>query len=141
MDTPPGAMLDATEEARLIGVSVSRVSRVRNTDLGHPANGPHAGNRGAKSRTAPAGLVRAYWTGVNRTPGRRVRAPHALAGLTPTQWAGLEAGIHGRWDTVSPVTRDRLTERGLADATGPTQAGRDLHARHATDGTQTQEHR
>lgn len=132
-------MLNATEEAALIGVSVSRVSRVRAEDPAHPANGDHAGARGQKSTTAPARLVRDYWARVNRTPGRRVRAPHALAGLTPTQWAGLEAGIHGRWDTVSPVTRDRLTERGLADATGPTRAGRDLHGRHATDGAQTQE--
>jgi hypothetical protein len=130
-------LVNASQEADLIGVTLSRVSRVRSEDPQHPANLPGAQPDGRSVR-APADAVRAYWDGLDRTPGPARTAAHRRAGLTPTQWAGLQAVATG--GTVSTTTGRRLAAQGLTDDTGQlTPAGRTLLAQHATDGAHTTE--
>jgi hypothetical protein len=130
-------LVNASQEADMIGVTLSRVSRVRSEDPQHPANQPGALPEGRSVR-APADAVRAYWAALDRTPGPAPTAPHRRAGLTPTQWAGLQSLAAG--GTAGRTTRGRLAARGLIDDAGQlTDAGRSLLAQHATDGTQPTE--
>lgn len=115
-------MLTATEEAELVGRSLSRVSHYRKR-LDHPANGPDVMRDGRHVRV-PQAAIEAFWASRRSSPGPGRSEPHRIAGVTRAQWKALEALSAGR--PVGKVVGNRLAALGFVRDGALTAEGREL---------------
>ena len=125
-------MLTALEEAALIGVHPSNVSRARK-DTGHPVHGAAAavlfGN--PRYRTAPKPDVIAWWARRHGKGPGVVPATPTPEGWNVRQWEALKDAARG--EPLSEVMGQVLRDRRVIDGAGRlTDEGQSILSEHTT---------